>query len=196
VIDLSRTLQLIRGAMFDPEATWRGYLPEAGDWQKTAFLLTGPLIIAATVIAWLLGLLSSETSMFGQFRPTILSSLISLVTGAIAAGVIAFVFSALSGAFGGKNSFALGLAATTLAFVPGYVGQALSWLPWIGWLLALGLFIYALVLLWKIIPLYLEVPDNKRIGHYIVSLLAAIAIMFVLGMIVGRLLYPTTPGFP
>ena len=195
MINLSRTLQLIRGAIFDPEATWRSYLPEAGDWQKTVFLLTGPLIIASTVIAYLLGLLSSESSIFGQFRPTIVSSLISLVTGAVAAGVIAFVFSALSGVFGGRSSFALGLAATTLAFVPGYVGQALSWLPWVGWLIAIGLFIYALVLLWKIIPIYLEVPDNKRVGHYILSLLAAIATMFILGLIVGRLLYPTTPGF-
>lgn len=194
MFDLNRTVQLVRGAIFDAEATWRGYLPEAGDWQKTAFLLTGPLIIASTVLAYIFGLMSSDTSLFGMFRPTILSSLLNLVTSAIAAGVVAFIFSKLAGMFGGKSSFALGLAATTFAFVPGYLGQAVTWIPWIGGLLTLLLLIYSLVLLWRIIPIYLEVPDGKRAGHYIVSLLATIIVMFIISTIVGRLLYGSDMG--
>ena len=194
MFDLNRTVELIRGALFDPEATWRSYLPEAGDWQKTAFLITGPLIVLSTVLAYIFGLISSDTSMFGIFRPTIASSLLNLVTAAIAAGVVAFIFSGLAGVFGGKSSFALGLAATSLAFVPGYLGQAVNWLPWIGWLLMLGLFIYSLILLWRIIPIYLEVPDGKRAGHYIVSLLATIIVMFIISTIVGRALYGSALG--
>lgn len=190
MFDLNRTLQLVSGALFDAEATWRSYLPEAGDWKKTAFLLTGPLIIASVVLGYLIGLMGSDASMFGQFRPTLVTSLFSIITGAIAAVVVAFIFSAFSGLFGGKSGFALGLAATTLAFVPGYLGQALTWLPWIGGLLALGLAIYALVLLWRIIPIYFEVPDSKRAAHYIVSLIATIAVFFILSTTVGRILYP------
>jgi hypothetical protein len=196
MIDLARTLKLYRGALFDAEATWRSYLPEAGDWKKTALLLTVPLIIAATIIAYVLGILGSGASLLG-LRPTLASSAYSIVMGVIAAGVIAFIFSALSGVFGGKNSFALGLAATTLAFVPGYTGQALSGLPWIGWLLALGLGIYGLVLLWRIIPLYLEVPSGKRVVHYIVSLVACIVVFFVLSSVIGGALFGSGagPGF-
>lgn len=196
MIDFNRTLQLVLGALFDAEATWRSYLPEAGDWKKTAALLTGPLIIASVVLGYLVALIGSDSSMFGQFRPTLLTSAFSIITGAIAAVVVAFIFSAISGLFGGKSAFALGLAATSLAFVPGYLGQALAWLPWIGGLLALGLGIYALVLLWRIIPIYLEVPDGKRAGHYIVSLIASIAVFFVLSATVGRVLYPSQPGSP
>lgn len=193
MLDLNRTVQLVRGALFDAEATWRSYLPEAGNWQKTAFLLTGPLIIVSAVIAYLLGFLGSD-SMFGMFRPTILSTLLDIVMMAVSAGVVAFIFSALAGTFGGKGSFALGLAATTLAFVPGYVGKALSGLPWLGGLLALVLFIWALVQLWKIIPIYLEVPDAKRAPHYIVSLLACIVVMFILGSVMGRAMYGSMGG--
>ena len=196
MFDLNRTLQLVRGALFDAEATWRAYLPEAGDWMKTAVLLTVPLIVASTVIAYLIGLLGADASMFGQFRPTIMSSLLSMVTGAIAAAVVAFIFSAFSGLFGGKTGFGLGLAATTLAFVPGYAGQALAWLPWIGGLIALGLGIYGLVLLWRIIPIYFEVPDSKRAGHYIVSLIASIVVFWLLSASVGRALYPSYPDSP
>jgi hypothetical protein len=194
MFDLNRTVQLVRGALFDAEATWRSYLPEAGDWRKTAFLLTGPLIIASTVLAYLFGLMSSDTSLFGMFRPTILSSLVNIMTSAIAAGVVALIFSKLAGMFGGKSTFALGLAATTFAFVPGYLGQAVTWIPWIGGLLTLLLLIYSLVLLWRIIPIYLEVPEGKRAGHYIVSLLATIIVMFVISTTVGRLMYGADMG--
>ena len=92
-LDLNRTLTLVRGALLDPEGTWRGYLPEAGDWQKTALLLTGPLIIGAVVIAYLLGLLTGG-SFFGLFRPTIVSSIMNIILGAIAAAVVALIVSA------------------------------------------------------------------------------------------------------
>jgi hypothetical protein len=184
MLDLNRTLGLIRGALLDPEATWRSYLPEAGNWQKTALLLTGPLIVAAAVIAYLMGLFSGP-SLLGMFRPTIGSTITTIIFGAIAAGVVAFVVSWLAGVFGGKRSFAHGLAATTLAFVPGYLGQALSGLVWIGGLLTLGLLIYALVLLWRIIPIYLEVPQRKRGPHYALSLLVSIVVMIILGGLLG-----------
>jgi len=194
MVDLKRTLSLISGGIFDSEQTWRNYLPEADNWQKTALLLTVPLIIFAAVGAYIFGFLGGDLSFLGRFRPTIVSTILTMITSAIAAVVIAFVVSALAGAFGGKNSFALGLAATTFAFIPGYVGQAVAWLPWVGGLLAFGLFIYGMVLLWKIIPIYLNVPDGKRTGHFILSLLAAIVAMFILSMTIGRFLMPSMGG--
>lgn len=185
MIDIQRTIKLVTGALFEAEATWRGYLPEAGDWKKTAVLITIPVILAAMIIAYLLGLVTSGVSFLG-LRPTLTSTLIGIVTGICAIGIVAFIFSSLSAAFGGRRDFALGLAAVSLAFVPAYVGQALSSLPWIGGLLSLGLAIYGLVLLWRIIPLYLEVPTGKRAPHYIVSLLATIIVFFVISALIGR----------
>lgn len=190
MIDLNRTLGLVKGGLFDSEQTWRSYLPEAGCWRKTAFLLTGPLIIVAAVAAYILGFLGSDTSFLGSFRPTIISTIVSIVMMVITAGVVAFVISALAGAFGGKNNFAFGLAATTFAFIPGYVGKAVTWLPWIGFLLSLGLFVYAFILLWKVIPIYLDVPSDRRVGHYILSLLATFVVLFILSMTLGRLAMP------
>jgi hypothetical protein len=194
MFDLKRTLDLVRGALFDPEATWRSYLPEAGDWKRTAFLLTGPLIVAAAIIAYVLGFLGSGESILGLGRPTLLSTLLQILMSAVVAAVVALIFSALAGAFRGKSSFALGLAGTTLAFVPGYLGQALSPLPWIGGLLMLGLLIWSLVLLWRIIPIYLEVPDTNRAAHYIVSLLACIVASLIISTVIGGMLYESGAG--
>lgn len=194
MLDLTRTLQLIKGGLFDPEATWRSYLPEAENWQKTAFLLTGPLIIVSALLGYVIGLFGSGASVFG-FRPTLVSTLLGIVSGAIAISVVAMILSALSGMFGGKTGFARGLAAASLAFIPGYLGQALGWLPWIGGLVALGLFIYALVLLWRIIPIYLEVPDGKRTGHYILTLIATVVVMFFISMLLRPIIGPDMSDF-
>lgn len=193
MIDLNRTLQLIKGALFDADATWQSYLPEADDWQKTAFLLTGPLIVLTAVLGYVIGWFGSGASAFG-FRPTLVYTIVAMLMSAVAAGVVAFVVSALAGMFGGKSSFARGLAATSLAFVPGYLGQALNWLPWIGWLVALGLGIYALMLLWRIIPVYLDVPDGKRTAHYIASLVTIIVTMIVISAVMRPIIAPAMPG--
>lgn len=195
MLNPARTIELVKGALFDAEATWKNYLPEADNWQKTAFLLTGPLIVIAAVLGYVIGFFGANSSMFG-FRPTLMYTFVGIIMSAIAAGVVAFIVSALAGMFGGKASFARGLAATSLAFVPGYLGQALSWLPWIGSLVALGLVIYALVLLWRIIPVYLYVPDGKRTGHYIMSLIATVVTMILISMVMRPIIAPSMPDMP
>ncbi len=187
MFDPKKSIKIISGALFDRESTWNSYLPEAGDWQKTLLQLTIPLIVISSLAAFLVSSITADNSLLGLFKPTLSSTLINMLVAVIAAGVVAAIFGSLSGVFGGKSSIALGLAATTLAFVPGYVGQVVTWLPWIGGLLAIGLSIFSLVLLWRIIPLYLQVPDGKRAAHYIVSLLASIVVM----IIVSRVIMPT-----
>lgn len=193
MVNLNRTLDLIRGGLFDYEATWNGFREEADDWKKTAALLLGPLILIAAIGGYVFGFLGSSVSLFGV-RPTLMSTVGTIITSAIGAAVFAFVVSALSGMFGGKKAFALGLAATAFASIPGYLGQAVMWLPWVGGLIALGLSIYALILLWKVIPVFLEVPDSNRVGHYIASLIATIVVMIILSVTIGRVFMPSMSG--
>ncbi len=190
MINPKRTLQLIRGGLIDSQNTWNGYLKTAEDWKETAFLLTGPLIVVSAVAAYCIGFLGKSSSLFSLFRPTIASTIGTIVSTTIGAIVVAFVVSALAGAFGGKKSFALALAATSLAFIPSYLGQAAMWLPWIGGLLSLALFIYALVLLWRVIPVYLSVPDGKRAIHYILSLIVSVVVMAIFSATIGRFFLP------
>lgn len=197
MIDLRKTLNLIKGGILDAEQTWQSYLAEAGDWQKTVFLLTGPLILFAAVAGYVFGFVGADTSFFAMPRPTIVSTIASTIMAVLGAGVVAFIFAAVAGALGGKNNFPLALAATSFAFIPGYLSPAISWLPWIGGLLGLGLFIYGLVLLWRVLPTYLGVPEDKRASHFGLSLVASIAAMIVITMTIGRVLMPSMsgPGF-
>src|SRR5690606_6684857 len=61
-------------------------------------------------------------------------------------------------------------------------------LPWIGFLLAFGLFIYSLVLLWRIIPIYLEVPVGRRAGHYIATIVSCFVALLLVNLTVVAML--------
>ena len=58
-------------------------------------------------------------------------------------------------------------------------------MPLLGGLVALGSGIYGLVLLWKILPKYLEVPSASRAGHYILSLVLSAVVFFILAAVTG-----------
>lgn len=190
MFDLQKTLNLVKGGLLEHRQTWQTYLDEKHDWKETAALLTGPLILAAVVLSLIFGWLFSSQYMFaprGGFWITILG----LIAAVIGITIAAFVFSYLAGVFKGKHDFNKGFAALSLAAIPSYVGSVLATLPWIGWLIALALGITSLVFLYKIIPLYLDVPEDKRVVHYIVSLISTIVLVFIVNMVLGIGAYTT-----
>jgi hypothetical protein len=174
--DFRKTLQLAQGALFSPEATWTAYLAENPPWKQTALLLTGPLLLAYVVItAFMLRDLGG-----GFFEMLVRNLVITLISLAIAVGVFNF----LAGTFKGKPDFSRAFAAISLAVVPAWVGGTLAaFIPWVGWLLALAATIWSIVLIYKVMPLALGVPDNKRVVQFVLSLVAIIAVNIVLGMV-------------
>ncbi len=185
MIDLTKTLNLIKGGLLEPRATWESYHAENRDWKDTATLLTGPLIIGATVLSAVLSWVFRHHHMFGVARGGVLGLLLNIVLAAISIGVVSFVFSFLARTFGGEHDLNRGLAAASLAAIPSYVGSVVGTLPWIGWLLSLALMVVGLVFLYQIIPLYLKVPEDKRVLHYVVSLVVSIVVVFVIATILG-----------
>lgn len=181
MFDAKRTLELIKGALLNPAATWDSYLSEADDWRRTATLLTLPLVVGCGVLGYLLALVVRSH----WYLPGIGGLLLQLIVGLAGAAVIAFIFAFFAGVFKGKNDFARALAATQLAFVPGYLGQIVAPVPMIGLLASFGLLIYSLVLLWRITPQYLEVPAGDHGKHYAASLVTSFIAMLAIGLVSG-----------
>jgi hypothetical protein len=184
MFDLKKTLELIQGALLEPRSTWQSYMAESHGWRDTAMLLTLPMIVASAVLAGLLSWVFSSYYLFG-IGMGVGAWLFSLVITVIGIAAAAFIFSYLAGVFNGRHDFDRGLAALSLATVPSFVGSVLGTLPFIGWLISLALFIVSLVFLYQIIPSYLEVPEDKRVLHYVASLVATFVVSLVLSMILG-----------
>ena len=184
MIDINKTLTLIKSGLFEPRETWKNYLQEERSWKETAMLLTLPLLILSTVFSAVLSYFFSSYSILGVqtgFRSIVLG----LIMAIIGIMVASFVFSYLAGVFGGKHNFNKGFAALSLAAIPTYIGSILGSLPFVGVLLSLVLAIVGIIFLYKIIPSYLEVPQDKRVLHFIASLFVTFIPMLLIASIMG-----------
>jgi hypothetical protein len=74
--------------------------------------------------------------------------------------------------------------------VPALAGGVVSPLPWLGWVISLAAGIYALVLAYRFMPLFLAVPEDKRIVHFVVSILVAFVVNLVGAGIIALLFAP------
>lgn len=183
MFDLKRTLELAKGAVFDSQETWTKYHAENKSWQETAMLITVPMIVGTMILSGILAVIFSPFSMFDRYGG-IGHWLLTLIMAFAMFGVAMALFTVFAGVFKGKQDFNRGMAAMSLAMVPAWFGNVLGALPWLGWLLSIAATILSLVYLWRIIPQYLEVPDDNRALHYIVSLICTfiVAMMLVISM--------------
>lgn len=185
--DFNRTVTLLKGAGLDPEPTWRTFKAAEHDWTSTTVLLAGPMIVIVAILAPILGWLFG-TNMLPGFSGFLTQIVFTLVWGLIGLALAGAVFGLLAGSFGGHNSFDNGFAAVTLAAVPAYAGQVLATIPWIGWIFSLALGIYTLVLLYRCLPVFLGIPQEKRVGHFVVGLIVLIVIYAVISVPLAGLL--------
>ncbi len=182
MFDIQKTIDIVRRALLEPESAWRSWLEESADWQKTALILTVPLVVTAVVGRYIVGLIFSDPFATAGGLIGILRGIVFMLIGV---GVTAGVYAFFAGVFKGKRDFPRALAVVSLCSVPAYAGSVVGPVPFIGWLAALGLAIYGLVLLYRALPMYLEVPDQSRIVHFVVSLLGTALAMLVIGAIFG-----------
>ena len=183
--DFNKTIELIKGGLLDHEATWRNYLAENNAWQQTAVVLTGPLILVSFLCQLIFSRLIGGWSAYGYegagfFIALVIGLIMALLGFAVLTAVIWFLANKLDG----NAKFDRVFAGVSLALIPSYVASAIGALiPWLGILIALAGGIVSLFFLWKVIPMALEIPDEKRALHYILSLVVTFVINFILGLI-------------
>ncbi|MGD8417659.1 MAG: Yip1 family protein [Pseudomonadales bacterium] len=158
-------------------------------WQQSFFQLTLPLYVAAYIVAGVLALITGGSLLLGQ-----LSFGVFLFSALWALGwtfVIAFIFDYLAGTFRGIRSFDSAYAVVALAIVPAAAGTMVSPLPWIGWLLSLAGSIYALVLAYRFLPVFLGIPEDARVKHFALSIIIAIVVNVVVSGIIVSTFAPS-----
>tara|TARA_R110001606_G_scaffold395190_1_gene566900 strand:- start:675 stop:1727 length:1053 start_codon:yes stop_codon:yes gene_type:complete len=184
MIDYLKTFNLVKNGLLSPKKTWASYLDENHSFKDTAINLTGPLIFVSVILSAILGWVFSSHYLFAR-QTGFVATLLGLIAAVISIFIVSFVFSYLAGVFNGKHNFDKGFAALSLAVIPAYFGSILSTLPLLGGGIGLVLSIISLVFLYQIIPTYLEVPDDKRVLHYIASLFASAVLVFIVNMVLG-----------
>ena len=188
MFDIDNTIKWVRAVLQAPDTVAADYRETAAPWQRSFVQLTLPLYIAAFVVASIVAVVTGGSLMYGAFS---LGTLLFAVIWSLAwTFVIAFIFDLLAGSFEGKRSFDAAYAVVALAIVPSAIGTAVSSLPWLGWLISLAAGIYSLMLAYRFIPVFLEVPEAARTKHFLLSILAAFLVNLLVTFSIGAMLIP------
>lgn len=184
--DFAKTVSLVKGGLLDHQATWNAYMEENRDWQYTATVLTGPLLLANVILSVLLSRMTGGYAYAGYHGGIISSLFWGLVMAALGLAITVFVFNFLAGTFKGNSNFSRAFAAVSLAAIPSWVaGVVAALIPGVGFLIMLAGGIASLYFMYKIMPLALGVPDEKRVVHFILSLVAIVILNMIIGSVVA-----------
>ena len=186
MFDFGKFIAWTRDGLFEPATSWQTYKEAGHSWKTTAMQLSVPLLVASGVLTLILSWMFSGSYVFG--RPSFFGAFIfSLLMGLVWFFLGSFLASFLAGKFGGKDDFDQAWSALTFAAIPGLVGSVLGTLPWIGWLLSFAAGIWTLVLLWQALPVFLDVPLEKRVGHFFATLGLSIVGLLITGTVLGTM---------
>jgi len=185
-VDFNKTLELVKGGLLQPTETWHSYLGENPGWQQTLLVLTGPMILANVVLSLLLSRMMGTMAPYGIGGNWFAALVLGLVFACISFAIAVAVFNFLAGVFEGQPDFSRAFAAMSLVAIPAWIAGIIgAAVPWVGGLISLAGGIVSLVFLYKIVPLAWQVPEGKRVLHFVVSLVAVIVVSLVVGSAIG-----------
>lgn len=129
---------------------------------------------------------------FGSFKMPIGRGLLYLVlyygmsVGAVY--LLAFIVDALAPSFGSKKDMLASLKVVAFSYTAAWVAGIFQILPMLGILSALGS-LYALFLMYLGLKIVKETPEDKLVGYFIVVIIVAIVVYFIMGMIVSAIAF-------
>jgi len=129
---------------------------------------------------------------FGTFRVPIGTSLVWAILQYILAlgGVflIAFIMDALAPNFGCSKNLVAAVKIVVFSYTATWVAGILFIIPSLGVLAGIAS-IYSLYLIYLGMKIVKEVPNDKLIGYFVVTIVAAVVVYVVIGMIVGAVAF-------
>ena len=179
--------------LLTPKAEWQVIKNEpltvGGMFTKYAMVLAAIPALAGFIGYSLVGV---SLPFFGTFRYPLVRGLIwALLTYILSlAGtyVLAMIVDKLAPSFGAKKNSVASVKAVVFAYTASWIGGIFAILPSLSIISAL-VGIYSLFLLWMGMKTLKEVPSGKMAGYFLVTLIIAVAIFFVIGLAVSSLAF-------
>lgn len=184
MFELEKTVKYIKGAIKEPEPTWDEYISENYDWKTTAVLITLPLVIVSMLVNFLITKFFFGSELMGEIYSSelLLKAIVFAVAGYL---ILAYIVAFFSSKFGGEEDYDKSFAAVSLCAAPAALGSAISSIPVLGWIISIVLSVYTLILFYRSMPVFLKVPENKRIIHFIVSIICWLIAAGIIGSVFG-----------
>lgn len=129
---------------------------------------------------------------FGTFRVPIGTALVWAILQYILslAGVflIAFIMDALAPTFGCTKNLAAAVKIVVFSYTAAWVAGVLNIIPSLGILVSIAS-VYSLYLMYMGLQIVKDVPKDKMVGYFVVTIVAAVVVFVVIGIIVGAVAF-------
>lgn len=187
-MDFGKITARVKGILTTPRTEWPLVAAEPA---TTTSLFTGYIAILAALPAvaqFIKGSLIGTTVFGITVRTPIGAGITGLVLGYVLSLLLvylmAMIINALAPSFGGQKDPIQALKTVACAWTASWVAGIAVIIPWLGWLIALAGAVYAVYLLYLGLPETMKCPAEKSAGYTAVSVIIAIVLSWVIGMIV------------
>lgn len=179
-----------KAMLMQPRAEWPRVAAETTEPTK---VLTGYVIPLALIgpVASLIGMqIFGINAVIATIRPSFGTSLgmavTSFVMTIVGVFVLAFIANWLSPKFGGRDNFPAAFRLVAYAMTASWIGGIFGLVPALA-IIGLLFGLYTLYLLYLGSAPVMGVPEDKKLGYTVVTILAAIALYIVVGIVTAAI---------
>jgi MFS family permease len=180
----------VQAIILKPKEEWLKIKAETTT-VKDIFMSYALILAAIPAVAQFIGnaLIGRRLPFYGWYRWNIGSALVYAVFMYIAAlatvYILGLIIDALAPNFASQKNQLSAMKLAVFSMTPGWVAGALYIVPFLGILAALGSLYGLYVLYLGFSTPLMETPKDKVIGYFVVSLVVAIVLTAVFGLILG-----------
>ncbi len=188
-MDFTKTIERAKGILTSPKTEWPVIAAEPA---SVGSLYAGYIAVLAALPA-IAGFIKGSLIGFSMFGITvrtpigagITSMLLTYALSLLVVYVMALIINALAPTFGGQKDSVQALKAIAYAWTASWIAGIAVIVPWLGALIALVGVVYAIYLLYLGLPLTMKCPPDKAGAYTAVSVIIAIVLSWIMGLIVA-----------
>ncbi len=175
----------VKGILLQPKSEW---LKIDGEFATTKSLFTRYAMILAAIgpVCSLLGgqlmpIMGMKLSIVGA----IVVALVSYGMSLLGVFLLGLIINALAPNFGGTANKVQAMKLAVYSWTAAWLAGVFGLIPMLGILAILGL--YSFYLLFVGLPILMKAPEDKKVGYFIVTVIAGVVIYFIISAIVGAI---------
>jgi len=175
----------VKGILLQPKSEW---LKIDGEFATTKSLFTRYAMILAAIgpVCSLLGgqlmpIMGMKLSIVGA----IVVALVSYGMSLLGVFLVGLIINALAPNFGGTANKVQAMKLAVYSWTAAWLAGVFGLIPMLGILAILGL--YSFYLLFVGLPILMKVPEDKKVGYFIVTVIAGVVMYFIISAIVGAI---------
>ena len=187
----------VKNILLTPKTEWEVIEKENATTPDLLKNYAAPLIVVGALASFI-GLVFIGVGGFGfSFKMGIVDGLIQtvlrIVLGLVAVVVVGYIIDALAPTFGAQKNLMQAMKTAVYSFTAAWVAGFLGIIPALG-IIGLLISLYGFYVLYLGLPVMMKCPPDKAVPYTVVTIVAAIVVMAIIGIAVSAFTPARVPG--